>query len=1094
MLNTGKDIRILFRMEKLKFYLAVFSSIIMFFGCNKNMPEAVENAYDKLPDYVDFNYHVKPILSDKCFACHGPDTNNQKAGLRLDIPENAYEVLKSGKQAIVSKKTGKSEVIHRIFSEDPEVIMPPPEFNVPLTKKEMATIVKWIEQGAEYKPHWSFIKPKKSAVPEIKNESWVNNNIDYFVANTLEQKELSPSKRATKETLIRRLSFSLTGLPPTLNDIEHFVKDTSKLAYENLVDKFLESPDYGERMAANWLDVARYADSDGYLDDKHRDFSPWRDWVIHAFNQNMPYNEFATKQLAGDLLPNADKESILATAFNRLHKKNSEAGIVYEEYRAEYVADRTATVGKAFLGLSVECARCHDHKYDPISQKEHYQLSGFFNSTNEIGTAIYGPDQTPGPSLLLTDDEQGKLIAYLQERLGNQEKKLIKVKANEKENFNLWKSRANAIYNDVALEAKKGLVDYYPFDDFKNVGKGVFYSPSKVSSKKQATLKNPIIKEGAIHNAAFLDDYTSIKLEQKTGWFDHTDAFSISLSLFPDKVYDNAVVFHHSENIRLGLKGYSMYLEGNRLKFVMAFSWPTNAIEVVSTQPIPEKEWTNITISYNGSGKASGINIYTNGLKIPLETNIDNLYKSILFKPNVHTYGFQGLSFGNFFQIPSVVKSGVDEIKVYNKKLTGLEVLYHQNPKRLKDVLKKSISGKNEELLAEYYHDKLNLSARQINQNLQKTRKILTGHLDSIPEIMVLGDLPTPRPTYVLDRGAYDAHGEQVEPGVPEAVLPFNNNLPKNRLGLTQWLFDKDNPLTARVFVNRIWQMHFGKGIVASSEDFGNQGSLPSHPELLDWLAVTFMESGWDIKKLHKLIVMSSTYQQSSKVSKALLEIDTDNVLLARGPSYRLSAEMIRDNALAVSGLLSKKIGGRSVYPYQPKGLWDEISRKKWRYKYLQESDENLYRRSLYTIWKRSSPPPSMVIFDVGDRSVCSVKRRNTSTPLQALVLLNDPQFLEAHRVMAEHIISTHKNDSVKQLKQAFKLGVGRNPDSKELNLLQKFYKDEVNRFSTSKADASKYLSIGESSLKKDIDIVKTAALATVINGIMNTADSYTMR
>ncbi len=1074
------------------FFIGAFC-MYAFFGCQQIIPNDIKEAYKTLPNYVDFNYDVKPILSDKCFACHGPDMNNQKAGLRLDIAEHAYKALKSGHHAIVPRSLDKSELIHRIFSEDPEVKMPPAEFNVSLTKREIALLTKWIEQGAEYKPHWSFIKPEKDAVPEITDPEWANNEIDFFVASKLEKEKLSPSDKASKETLIRRLSFGLTGLPPTLEQIENFVNDTSSDAYEHLVDTFLASPTYGERMAADWMDVARYADSDGYLDDKHRDFSYWRDWVIKAFNDNMTYDEFTTKQLAGDLIPNATTESILATAFNRLHKKNSEAGIVFEEFRAEYVADRTATVSKAFLGLSVECARCHDHKYDPISQKDHYKIAGFFNSTNEIGTAIYGPGQTPGPALLLTNNDHKKVIEFLNNRLNENEIALSNTQKESKQAFKLWASNTNSVRKSIRRLANVGLVDYYPFDAFPHKGKQKYTSRNRVPGGKVAALREPKIKEGVKGKSVFIDEFTSIKLPKKSGWFDHTDPFSVSISLFPKKVYEEAMILSHCEDLRYGLKGYSMYLENNYLKFIMAYSWPNNAIEILTEKPISKNIWTNITVAYDGSGKAGGIRIYNNGVEVKTEVRLNNLYKSISHKKSPHTYDFPGFRLGNRNKMKTFIEGGIDELKIYNKKLTGLEILYLQNPKLLDEVLGND-SKEHEKLLSEYYYNKIDSGYHEIKQTLQTTKKALTAHLDSIPEIMVLGDLPEPRPTYVLGRGVYDAPGEEVEPGVPETVLPFKKEYPKNRLGLSRWLFDKDHPLTARVYVNRIWQMHFGRGIVNTSDDFGNQGSLPSHPELLDWLAVTFMESGWDIKKLHKLIVMSSTFQQNSTASPELLEIDKENVLLARGPSSRLPAEMIRDNALAISGLLSPKIGGRSVYPYQPEGLWEELSNKSWRYKYLLEEGENLYRRSLYTIWKRTSPPPSMTIFDVGDRGVCSVKRRQTSTPLQALVLLNDPQFIEAAGVLASHIIQDNIDNITKQLTQAFRLATGRTPHTEELNILQKFYRDELNRFSNKKESALAYLDIGHSKIAEGINPEKVAALATVINGIMNTTDGYTLR
>lgn len=1065
------------------------------YGCGWQAPEQLIPALEHTPEKVDFNYHIKPILSDKCFACHGPDANNQKSDLRLDTPEHAYRALGEEQiHAVVPKHPEKSSLITRILSKDAAEIMPPPEFKLTLTNEEKALLIKWIEQGAEYKPHWSFIKPKKNKPPKTKYASWAKNDIDHYIAKNLERHDLQPAEQATKEALIRRVSFSLTGLPPSLEAIDAFVNDKDPKAYERLVDQLLASPAYGERMAANWMDVARYADSDGYLDDKHRDFSPYRDWVIKAFNKNLSYKEFVSLQLAGDLLPNANVETVLPTAFNRLHKKNSEAGIVYEEFRAEYVADRTATMSKAFLGLTVECARCHDHKYDPITQKDHYKLSAFFNSTNEIGTAIYGPDQTPGPSLLLTDKAQREVIAFLERDIDVATKKLKMIMKTGAANFDTWSHQdTSALMEDIKQSVASSLVAHYNFDTFTSNGKNKYSIPSK-NGIKAASTNDPVIKEGHSGKGLFLDDYTNFKLPKKVGWFDHTDPFSVSLSIFPDTVHEDVMVFNHCEDIRVGFKGYSLHLENNHLKFMIAHSWPTNAIQVISKSPLSEKEWANVTITYDGSGKAEGVQLYKNGEHLPTEIEINNLYKSILFKPNIHTYGFHGFQIGRRDGMKSFVDGGVDNLKIFNTSLSAVEVAYLKDAKKLNAILKNREESAHKKLLEDFYFNKLHVPHTRQKIALQDLKEELTAHVDSIPEIMVLGDLPEPRPTFVLDRGQYDAPTEEVFPGVPETILPFKDDLPKNRLGLTQWLFDAENPLTARVFVNRIWQMHFGTGIVATADDFGSQGSLPTHPELLDALAVFFMESGWDIKALHKKIVMSATYKQSSKANDELLERDADNLLLARGPSFRLPAEMIRDNVLSISGLLASKIGGPSTYPYQPDGLWDELSNKKWRYKYLQEPGEGLYRRSLYTVWKRSSPPPTMSIFDVADRGVCAVKRRQTSTPLQALVLLNDPQFVEAGRVLAENLISQYPNNTLMQLKNAFKLSIGRMPNKEEMQLLQQFYKDEHKRFTAHKDDAVAYLNIGETPLRINTHIEQIAALATVINGVLNTTDAYVLR
>ncbi|MEX0883287.1 MAG: DUF1553 domain-containing protein, partial [Cyclobacteriaceae bacterium] len=917
--------------------------------------------------------------------------------------------------------------------------------------------------------------------------------VDFFVDTKLKAKGLHPSEKASKETLIRRLSFDLTGLPPSLHEIEEFVSDSSADAYEKLVDRLLSSPAYGERMAADWMDVARYADSDGYLDDKHRDFSPYRDWVIQAFNQNMSYDQFITWQLAGDLIDHPTQESILATAFNRLHKKNSEAGIVFEEYRAEYVADRTSTVGKAIMGLSMECARCHDHKYDPISQKEYYEFSAFFNSTNEMGSAVYGPGQVPGPSLLLTNEEQDNILSYIDNELQTKQAKLRDLKDQNSEDIKAWLEGPESSSESIQRGLKNGMQVAYDFDNLiPDSNQKIFKNPGLVPNTGPAIISEPDIREGAKGKGIFINDFTTLSLPEKAGWFDQTDPFSVSLSVYPDTLYEEAVLFTHCEDIRLGLKGYSLYLEDNRLNFIMAFSWPTNALQVKSKEPIPVKEWSDISMTYDGMGKAEGIGLYVDGKKVPVTVEADHIYKSILFKPDIHTYGFRGFVLGVRDKMKTFLDGGLDELKIYNRELSDLEVLHAVAQNKARELIDKSQEEGNNGILRQHLFQTKNAEFRKLKSELLKLRKERAENTTDIPEIMVMGDLPEPRPTYILDRGMYSAPTEQVFPNIPQAILPYEKKLPKNRLGLTQWLFDPENPLTARVFANRIWQMHFGKGLVATSDDFGNQGSMPSHPELLDWLAVTFRESGWDIKKMHKLILMSSTYQQTSKNRPELLELDPENSLLARGPSFRMTAEMIRDNALAISGLLTPKIGGSSAYPYQPEGLWDEISTKSWRYRYLQEPGEGLYRRSLYTVWKRTSGPPSMMIFDVGDRAECKVRRTETSTPLQALVLLNDPQFVEAARVTAEKLINQYRPEE--QLKNAFRLSTGRQPDEKEFQIIKKFHQEEAVRFSKNREEALAYLSTGSKPADRSLDPVKVAALATVINGIMNTTDGYTLR
>ena len=1063
--------------------MSSFLYLVLFTACNHSSDETVS-----LPDKVDFNFHVKPILSDRCFFCHGPDKNKQEAGLALHEPESAYAALKNspGHFAIVPHKPGKSELVNRILSQDPEYQMPPPSSNLSLTDYEKQILIKWIKQGAAYKPHWSFIPVKSPKLPKNRDESWATNPIDVFVKQKLEQEQIAPSPEADPATLIRRLSFDLRGLSPAIEEVGAFLANSEPDAYSKLVDRFLADPAYGERMAAHWLDVARYADSDGYLDDKHRDFSPWRDWVINAFNRNLSYQDFVTQQLAGDLLPDAGKEALLATAFNRLHKRNSEAGIVFEEFRTEYVADRTNTFGKAFLGLSFECARCHDHKYDPVSQEEYFKTFAFFNSTNEFGHAVYGPDQTPGPALLLTDEAVEAQLAFIEKSIKQQEQAISREMQQSAPAFEKWMEHPSASPGLIEKGLDRHLIAWYPFDKTQHPEGEWTESPAAKPGVRPARLKNARLLPGAKGSAYFADDYSEGKLAPNVGWFDRTDPFTIDLWLHPDTVYEEAGIFFHSEELRLGYKGYSLHLENNRPTFILAHSWPQNALQITAEQALPVRKWTKVTITYDGSSRAEGLKLYLNGEKAAVSVQQDHLYKGISFVPDIHTYGFNGFTFGQRDKVKLYKKGGLDEIRVFNTDLAPLEVLYLFDPQRAVPYL----TGHNSDWLQPYFFARWHVPQGMLKDSLRELRIKANEAYNGIPEIMVMGDLPQPRPTFVLERGLYSSPGKAVEPGTPEVLLPFPKDGPANRLGLANWLFDRKNPLTARVFVNRIWQLHFGTGLVATSDDFGNQGELPSHPELLDWLANWFMENNWDIKALHKLILTSRTYRQSSNIRTDLQQRDPQNRLLARGPRFRLPAEMIRDNALAISGLLVEKQGGSSVYPYQPEGLWDELSNKHWRYKYLQTPGEGLYRRSIYTIWKRTSPPPVMTIFDVGDRDGCRVRRQTTSTPLQALVLLNDPQFIEAARATAHGVMQKPNLSVSAMLNEVFQLVTGRIPDNFENEKMQAYFETEQQRFQECREDAIAYLSIGEHKWDEALSVPDLAALGSVTAALMNTYEA----
>ncbi len=1036
------------------------------------LPQEITDLQDQLPKKIDYNFHVRPILSDRCYNCHGPDEAQREADLRLDDAHYAIEDRENG-AAIVPGRAHKSLVVERILSKDSEELMPPPESKLTLSDREKAILIQWINEGAEYEPHWAFVAPEKMDIPENIHP------VDFFIGKKLEEHGMTFTAPASKESLIRRIYFGLTGLPPTIAEIDHFVDDLDPDAFSKVVDDLLQRPAYGERMAADWMDVARYADSDGYLDDKHRDFSPWRDWVINAFHENMPYDQFVTWQLAGDQVENPSKESILATAFNRLHRKNSEAGIVFEEYRVEYVADRVHTFGKAFMGMTLECARCHDHKYDPISQNEYYQLFGFFNQTNELGTAIYGPDQVPGPALLLSTDEQDEKINFLREKISEQEEKLSDLE------FRTPVSFGELNNPDIKSILQDKLVAHHTFDEIKKIDEKKYHSINLVNKAKPAVMVEPDLRKGQKGKAFFINDYNYITLADKVGWADRMDPFAFTFWIRPERHYDEAGLLTHCEDLRLGYKGYSLHLQENKLRFIISRAWPDHSIEVLSESEVPVGRWSHIAVNYDGSSRADGIEIYLNGEICKKEIINNTLYKSVLYEPDIHTYGFHGVRLGYRDKIKTFKGGAIDEIKFFNDLLSELEIKF--------DYGDPDVNYKDQKLRKQFDFINHNSIAHSQRKHLHGLRSELNDFITDIKEIMVMRDRREPRPTYFLNRGRYDMPEHLVDLAVPASIAPDFSGFKKNRLGLAQWLFSEENPLTARVFVNRLWQQHFGRGLVQTTEDFGAQGALPSHPGLLDWLAREFIDSGWNVKHMHRLILTSRCYQQSALSEAESRERDPENRLLSRGPSQRLSAEMLRDNALAISGLLVDKVGGPSVYPYQPAGLWDEISNKIWRYPYLQEPGEGLYRRSLYTIWKRTAPPPSMLLFDVPDRSFCTVRRQQTNTPLQALALLNDPHYVEACCVLAMKSCENFERLE-DRMHFVFKRILGRDPDDFEIVNMKKFYWNEFDILENNPKQVREYFENGEIAVPDRYNKKEVACLAALGHNILNTYEAQVMK
>lgn len=1059
-------------------------------SCTPELPEEVASAYEKLPQKVDFNFHVRPILSDRCYSCHGPDEQGREADLRLDLEETAFAALSSGEgYAFVAGKPGKSLAIQRILSQDPELVMPPPDAHLDLTEVEKAMLVKWVEQGARWKKHWAFIPPGKPPVPKVKNKAWiVQNPIDPFIYRRLADQGLSPSPEADKERLLRRVTMDLTGLPPTIESIDAFLADDRPDAYERVVDSLLQTDACAERLALDWLDLARYADSHGMHSDGYRLMWPWRDWVLKAFQQNMPYDQFVTWQLAGDLLPNATQEQKLATAFNRNHPMSAEAGIVDEEYRLLYVFDRTETVGTAFMGLTMNCARCHDHKFDPVSQKEYYQLTAFFNNLREQG--MNANDGNYSPLLPLTTPAAEEKMDSL--------RKMIRAKEQELETTKEQLAQTTDFIQSLAANFQSpGRVGYYPLEKLRKEKEGRYIADG---NKDSFSPGQPRVVGGKVGNAfEFTGEYDELRLNDLEN-YEWTQPLSAALWINTSKrKKDKTQTLIGNAGPKNNFwRGWEFYLDTlNRLNIRLTSALPGNCIHLTSQDSIRVRQWTHVGFTYDGSGKAGGLRLYVDGQLAPAAIAYDHLYKSIQTRTGRENVlqkraVLVGKSYRGGNGDNGIFQGRIDDIQFFERNLTALEMALIAGS--VEPGLLQITDDQPNQALHEYWLSQLP-EVLEKEKELQKIRGAWLSVIDTVPEVMIMQEMPNIRPTFAYRRGDYTAPMYKVEAATPGVLPPFSQDYPRNRLGLAQWLFEPDHPLTARVTVNRYWQMLFGKGLVKTPHDFGVQGALPSHPALLDWLAVYFVENNWDVKKLLKIMVMSHTYRQSSAGNPLFLEKDPDNTWLARGPSYRLPAEMIRDNALAASGLLVQQLGGVSVRPYQPEGLWIEkgnFSPMLLRYK--ETKGDSLYRRSMYTFIKRSSPHPAMTTFDAPNRDICIIQRENTNTPLQALVLLNDPQFVEAARVLAERIQIEGGDNLDEQLNHAFRLATGRHAKAKEIELLRELYQEQLASFEQAPGRMEELLSVGEYPQNPLLDTERTAALTLVASTVLNCDEAYMKR
>ena len=1021
-------------------------------------------AQDPAPP-VDFTTQIRPLLSDRCFRCHGPDASSRKAELRLDVKEGALKRLQAGWWVVKPHDPSRSELLRRVTTDEIEEMMPPPDSKLSLRDDEKELLRRWIEQGADYRPHWS-LAAVRAPTPPVRPGDAASHPVDAFVRARLAREGLTGAPRASPEALIRRLSLGLTGLPPSPDELDAFVGNPSAKAYGGLVEQYLDSPAYGERMAMDWLDLARYADTYGYQADVERDMSPYRDWVISAFNRNLGYDQFLTWQLAGDLLPGATPEQRIATAFNRLHRQTNEGGSIDEEFRVEYVADRVNTFGTAMLGLTLECARCHDHRFDPVSQSDYYSLSAFFNNIDESGLYSHYTAATPSPAMLLWPQGKEQEHRRLTARLRQLESRLRDMTR-----------AARRQPGPPAAVALPRPVAHLPFD------KTAADQTPDIASGFPAELKDgPALEEVEPGRTAIRFSGDNSVVHPALPTFRRTDPFSILVQLQPTERQERALVLHQSRAWSdAGSRGFELTLEDGRVFFALVHFWPGNAIAVRSRTPLPLAQWSQLAITYDGSSRAAGIGLYLNGRPLAADVVRDHLYKDITYDKSAGDNVSEQPRFtlGARFRDSGFKNGLIEDLRVFGTALTGAEVA--------------TAAGLEPSAAQRGVHTLIRHSGpyKTLSQEVRQMRLAENALLATVPELMVMKEMATPRPSHRLERGAYDAPRERVLRDTPAALPPFPAGQPRNRLGLARWVTSRRNPLASRVVVNRIWRMHFGRGLVATQEDFGSQGRLPSHPELLDYLASRFVASGWDVKALHRLIVTSETFQQSSRASAALIERDPENELLARGPKRRLPAEMIRDSALAASGLLTRTVGGHSVRPYQPAGLWEQAGTGKT---YRQDTGAALYRRSLYTFWKRTLPPPSMVTFDAVSREVCSAKREVTTTPLQSLVLLNDPQFVEAARHLATRAITTAEGDPARAADAAFRALIGRRPQPAELAILRRAWDEQRALFAAHPEDARRLLTVGESPASNAVPAVELAAMTVVVSTIMNFDEFVVLR
>ena len=1039
---------------------------------------------------VDFQRDVRPILSDNCFQCHGPDEGTRTAALRLDTEEGAFARRPNG-TIIAPGDLEASLLYQRITHENERMRMPPPALsNKTLSTEQIDVLRRWIEEGASWDQHWSFKRIERHAPPAVNNEAWVRSPLDRFVLARLEAEGLAPAPEADRRTLARRVALDLTGLPPDPGTLESFSSDTSDQAYEKLVDRLLDSKHWGEHRARYWLDAARYADTHGIHIDNYREMYAYRDWVIRAFNDNKPFDELTVDQIAGDLLPDPTLDQLVATGFQRNNITTNEGGAIPEEYEAIYAKDRAETIGSVFLGLTVGCATCHDHKFDPIAQREFYALTAFFRNTTQY--VMDGNISDPPPVLVVPSDEDRRRWRELRQETADIDSKIEGRAASVDEVFAAWLASGEHRVLKTPLEESAELMTL-TFDD----GPAVEIE----GSRKQITLHQGAAVEDGPHNQPALRFGEESWAELPPLQLDRDTPFSIALWVHqPEDEGNFAVAGQYDPDD--GSRGWALTIGARQLSFRMtgdrAADGPrrtTARITPVNTKRMPTGVWTHIVVTHDGSGERGGLHIYRDGEVVEEHgseffAKVDGSIRTdrplYLGRSIMRARGDRDAPEVRYFS-----GGGIADLRVFNRPITVQEakvVSLWPVLQRAQDKDPDELDAEERDALRLYYLSVKDGAYRELVARRHAIEREWREIRRRGGVTHVMRERPDIEPeAHVLYRGMYDQPRERVAANTPAALPPMAASLPRNRLGLAEWLVDETNPLTARVTVNRYWQQLFGIGLVRTSEDFGAQGEPPSHPEMLDWLAVEFRESGWDIKQFFRMLVTSATYRQSARTTADKLERDSENRLLSRGPRFRMDAEMIRDYALAASGLLVRTIGGPSVKPYQPGGVWETVAMPQSNTRvYEQDSGEKLYRRSLYTFWKRSAPPASMDIFNAPTREHTTVRRERTNTPLQALVTMNDPQFVEASRYLAQKAMRDAGHDFDRRLDYVTTRLLARDFTERERAVAQRTYDQLVDLYRSNAEAAQQLLAVGDSSPDEALPVTESAAWTMLTSQLMN--------